>query len=283
MPERDGYPAGVPCWVDTRRADLGPATAFYGGLFGWRFEDRAPEDAPGRYLIAQLGGRDVAGLGEAADGAEAAAWTTFVRVESADRTAEAAAAAGGTVLMEPADAGAAGRFAVLAEPAGATFGVWQAGGHRGAGLVNEPGAWVGTDFRTTDPDASSAFYGAVFGWEVDEVEPETGYANVRMPGYGEHLTELDPGLPDRLARYGAPENFADVVGWMAPIGAGDGDAPSHWGITFAVDDVDASAARVPGLGGRVIVPPTDAPWVRMAVMADPDGAPLTIATFVPPS
>ena len=284
MSERDEYPAGVPCWVDTRRADLGPAAAFYGGLFGWEFEDRAPEGAPGRYLVARLGGRDVAGLGEATNGdAGPAAWTTFVHVDSADRAAEAAAAAGGTVLMEPTDAGAAGRFAVLAEPAGAPFGVWQAGEHHGAGLVNATGAWVGTDFRTTDPAASAAFYGAVFGWEVDEIDRQVGYANVRLPGYGEHLAELDPTLPDRLEEYGAPEGFADVVGWLAPITPDEGDAPSHWGITFAVDDVDASAARVPELGGTVLVPPMDAPWVRMAVVADPDGAPLTIATFVPPS
>ncbi len=283
MTKRDWYPAGVPCWVDTRRADIDPAAAFYGGLFGWTFEDVAPEGAPGRYLMARLGGRDVAGLAEAADAAGPAAWTTFVQVDSADRAAEVAAASGGTVLMEPADAGAAGRFALLAEPAGATFGIWQAGEHRGAGLVNETGAWVGNDFRTSDPAASAAFYGAVFGWEVDEVDPAAGYANVRLPGYGAHLAELDPTLPDRLEEYGAPEGFADVVGWLAPIHPGNGDGPSHWGITFAVDDVDASAAKVAELGGTVIVPPTDAPWVRMAVIADPDGAPLTIATFVPPS
>ena len=283
MTKREWYPAGVPCWIDTRRADVGPAAAFYGGLFGWAFEDVAPEGAPGRYLMARLGGRDVAGLAEAADGAGPAAWTTFVQVDSADRAAEVAAASGGTVLMEPADAGAAGRFALLSDPAGAVFGVWQAGEHRGAGLVNETGAWVGNDFRTSDPAASSAFYGAVFGWEVDELDEAAGYANVRLPGYGAHLAELDPTLPDRLEEYGAPEGFADVVGWLAPIAPGDGEAGSHWGVTFAVEDVDASAAKVAELGGTVIVPPMDAPWVRMAVVADPDGAPLTIATFVPPS
>lgn len=284
MTERNGYPAGVPCWVDTMRADPEPAAAFYAGLFGWRFEDVAPEGAPGRYLIGRIGGRDVAGLGEAPEGgAGPAAWTTYVWVDDADATAAAAAEAGGAVLMEPFDVGAAGRMALLADPAGAPFGVWQAREHRGAGLVNETGAWVGTDFRTADPAASSAFYGAVFGWEVDEVDEAAGYANVRLPGYGAHLAELDPALPDRLEEYGAPEGFADVVGWLAPIAAGNGDGPSHWGITFAVDDVDASAAKVPALGGTVIVPPMDAPWVRRAVVADPDGAPLTIAQFVPPS
>ncbi|MDX6555997.1 MAG: uncharacterized protein QOD86_2192 [Miltoncostaeaceae bacterium] len=286
MPERDGYPAGVPCWVDTTRADPGPAAAFYEGLFGWAFEDVAPEGSGGSYLVGRIGGRDVAGLAQARNGAAAgpAAWTTYVWVDDADRTAATAAEAGGAVLMEPFDVGPAGRLAVLADPTGAPFGVWQAGEHRGAGLVNETGAWVGTDFRTRDADVAAAFYGAVFGWEVDEVDATAGYANVRMPGYGAHLTELDPTLPDRLKEYGAPDDFADVVGWMAPIGNGEAaETPSHWGITFAVEDVDASAAKVPELGGTVLVPPMDAPWVRMAVVADPDGAPLTIATFVPPS
>jgi predicted enzyme related to lactoylglutathione lyase len=285
MPERDGYPAGVPCWVDTRRADPAPAAAFYEGLFGWEFEDLAPEGTPS-YLVGRIRGRAVAGLGQATNGAAAGppAWTTYVRVDDADRAAAAASAAGGAVLVEPVDVGPAGRLAVLTDPTGAPFGVWQAGAHRGAGVVNETGAWVGTDFRTRDPEAATVFYGAVFGWEVDPIDPSAGYANVRMPGYGAHLTELDPTLPDRLREYGAPENFADVVGWMAPIGDGEpAETPSRWGITFAVDDVDASAARVPELGGTVLVPPMDAPWVRMAVVADPDGAPLTIATFVPPS
>ena len=39
MPERDGYIAGVPCWVDTSQPDPDAAADFYGGLFGWEFED----------------------------------------------------------------------------------------------------------------------------------------------------------------------------------------------------------------------------------------------------
>jgi predicted enzyme related to lactoylglutathione lyase len=54
-----------------------------------------------------------------------------------------------------------------------------------------------------------------------------------------------------------------------------------WGVTFGTDDADAAAARVAELGGRVLVPPMDAPWVRMTVVADPQGATFTASQFVP--
>ena len=59
------------------------------------------------------------------------------------------------------------------------------------------------------------------------------------------------------------------------------DEPPHWGVTFAVDDADAIAARASELGGEVLVPPFDAPWVRMAIIRDPQGAVFTASKFVP--
>ena len=80
---------------------------------------------------------------------------------------------------------------------------------------------------------------------------------------------------------GAPEGFADVVATLAPMGA-DQDGSPHWGITFGVEDADAAAARAVELGGEVVVPPFDAPWVRMAVIRDPQGAVFTASKFVGP-
>jgi predicted enzyme related to lactoylglutathione lyase len=86
--ERDGYPPGVPCWVDTAQPDPEAAVRFYGGLFGWEFEDRMPADSPGRYFVAQLQGRDVAAVGsQPEDWPPAAVWNTYVWVDSADATA----------------------------------------------------------------------------------------------------------------------------------------------------------------------------------------------------
>jgi uncharacterized protein len=99
------YPPGVPCWIDTEQPDVEAAAQFYGGLFGWTFEDVMPPGAPGRYLIAKLGGQDVAGI---ASGAEGTAWNTYIAVNDADAAVRRLASAGATVLSPPADAAAAG-------------------------------------------------------------------------------------------------------------------------------------------------------------------------------
>ncbi|HEX2125708.1 MAG TPA: VOC family protein [Thermoleophilaceae bacterium] len=285
MPERDRYIPGVPCWVDSTQPDPPAAAEFYGGLFGWEFEDRMPADAPGEYLVARLRGHDVAAVGSQPAGVPpAATWNTYVWVESADDTAAQARDAGGSVLMEPFNVLDAGRMAVLADREGAAFYVWEANGHRGAQIVNEPGSWNWSDLTTRDPGAARAFYGAVFGWEIDAFDPDGG-AMVRLPGYGDFLEQRDPGLRDRLAEYQAPEGFGDAVAWLTPAtDAGPGaDSPPHWGVTFTVEDADATAERAGELGGDVIVPPFDAPWVRLAVLSDPQGGVFSVGKFVPPT
>src|SRR5215211_9121392 len=142
MSRRDNYDPGVPCWVDTLQPDPDAAMAFYAGVFGWEFAGPGamPGDPPGRYFVARLQGRDVAGAGSQAAGASPApVWNTYVAVHSAAEAAANARAAGGAVLVEPFDAEPAGRAAVLADPTGAAFGVWEALERQGAQLVNEPG------------------------------------------------------------------------------------------------------------------------------------------------
>jgi predicted enzyme related to lactoylglutathione lyase len=127
-----------------------------------------------------------------------------------------------------------------------------------------------------DVTTAEAFYGAVFGWET--LELPGGARMWRLPGYGDELERAEPGLRARMAATGAPEGFEDVVAALNPLGPGN---PAHWSVTFAVDDADATAARAAELGGRVLVPAFDAPWVRMTVIADPQGATFTASKFVP--
>ena len=136
MLTRDGYPPGVPCWVDTAQPDPEAAAAFYGGLFGWELEDRMPAGAPGRYLVARLHGYDVAAVGSQPEAPPPTPmWNTYVAVDSADNTAAKVKAAGGAVLGDLFDVLDAGRMGVCADPAGAVFGLWQAKDHKGAQLV----------------------------------------------------------------------------------------------------------------------------------------------------
>jgi len=182
--------------------------------------------------------------------------------------------AGGTVLTEPMDVGEAGRMAVAADPAGAAFSVWEAGARAGSDLVNAPGAVVFNTLHTPDAAAAGTFYGAVFGWEVLDIG---GAPMWGLPGYGDVLEQRNPGMREGMASMGAPARFEDVV---AALDVTSDGAP-HWGVTFATEDADASARRVAELGGRVLVEPFSAPWVRMAVVADPAGASFIVSQFAP--
>ncbi len=280
MPERDGYIPGVPCWIDTSQPDPQAAADFYGALFGWELEDVMPPDAPGRYFMARIRGKDVAGVGSIPEGApQMATWNTYVWVDSADETASKVEEAGGSVMMEPFDVMDAGRMAVLTDPEGAVFFAWEARANRGSQIVNEHGSNNFNNLNTRDLKRAKAFYGAVFGW--DTLELDGGAQMWTLPGYGDHLEELSPGLRKGMEEMGAPKGFEDVVAGINEIRDDQPDTRPQWGLTFAVDDADAIAEKASELGGKVIAPPFDAPWVRMTVIADPQGAIFVASKFVP--
>ncbi len=279
MRERDGYIPGVPCWVDTSQPDPEAAVAFYGGLFGWELADAMPPEAPGRYFIARLGGGSVAAVASQAEGAPSVAtWNTYIWVDSAEEAAAKVLQAGGRVVTDPFDVTEAGRMAVCSDPEGALFCLWQARQHRGAQIVNEPGSLNFNSLNARDAAGAKSFYGSVFGWETLDLG---GAGMWRLPGYGGFLEQSEPGLRERMAESGAPEGFEDVVAALNPIAEDQPDTPAHWSVTFAVEDADATAARASELGGSVLVAPFDAPWVRMAVIADPQGATFIASKFVP--
>jgi uncharacterized protein len=275
--DQDRYIPGVPCWVDTTQPDPDAAAAFYGGLFGWELEDGMPPDAPGKYLTARVGGGTVGAISSPMGDAPATpVWNTYVWVDDADETAAKVREAGGTVLSEPFDVMEAGRMAVCADPEGAVFCVWQPKQHRGAEVVNEHGAVNFNILNTGDVGAASKFYGAVFGWELIDAGGAPMWA---MPAYGDFLEKRTPGMRENMANMGAPARFEEVVAGITPI---TDETPAHWGVTFGADDADAVAARATELGGQVVVAPFDAPWVRMTVITDPQGATFTASQFVPP-
>jgi uncharacterized protein len=246
MSERGEYPAGVPCWVDVLHPE--PELAFYRDLFGWEIAGPGPIG----YHVARLGGRDVAGIGTGAVGA----WTTYVRVDSAAEAAARAAAAGGTVLAGPLDALPAGRVAAFADPTGAAIGVWEPVERAGAQVVNEPGTWMMSSLHSPDPAAAAPFYAAVFGWQTETFGPAGLF---RLEGYAGDAGQAIP--PDTVAAIAAP----------------DPGIPPHWNVNFRAADADALAARVPELGGRVLMAPFDTPGFRSAVIQDPQGAVFSVS------
>jgi predicted enzyme related to lactoylglutathione lyase len=262
MSERGRYPAGVPCWVDTLQPDPHAALGFYGALFGWDFAGPGPmpRNPSGQYFVAQVRGRDVAGIGSSPEAGRPpmAWWNTYVRVDSADEAATRASAAGGTLLIGPVDALPAGRLAVFADPAGVPVCVWETRAREGAQLVNEPGAWAMSSLHTPDPEGAIAFYAQMFGWQPEPSGPVGAQITLwRLPGYAGEAGQPIP---------------SDVVAVMAPIADGPTAPPPHWNVNLRVEDIDATAQRAAELGGKVIVLPQEASGFRSAVLADPQGA-----------
>jgi uncharacterized protein len=249
------YPPGTPSWVDLGTPDLDAAADFYGALFGWTC-DPGPEEFGG-YRMCLLRGSPVAGMGPQGNPDMPPWWTTYISVASADDAAAAIEAAGGTLMVPPMDVMDVGRMAVAADPAGALFSVWEPRSHPGAGLVNEPGTLCWNELTTRRPDESIAFYGTVFGWTSSTSTDPMPYTEFQLDGRG-------------------------IGGMMAMDGSWPADLPNHWMVYFAVADTDASAARCVELGGATVVPPTDIPPGRFAVLNDPAGALFSIIQFTQP-
>ncbi|MCQ6271215.1 VOC family protein [Pseudarthrobacter sp. R1] len=268
------YPQGVPCWIDTEQPDVNAAADFYGGLFGWTFEDVMPPGEPGRYLIAKLDGRDVAGIASSAEGT---AWNTYIAVDDADAAVRRLVTAGAKVLAPPADAGEGGRGALLADPEGVKFRIWQPKRRLGAQAVNQPGAWNFSDLHTADPSGGIAFYEDAFGWQVDDV----GFGlMVRRPGYGDHLeATIYPDIRTQHAEIAAPPGFDDAIAWVVATDAGE---PPHWHVTFAVADRDQAVADAIRLGAEILRQ-YDTGWTREALIRDPQGATFSASEFTPPT
>jgi uncharacterized protein len=301
MPVRDGYIPGVPCWVEASEPDPEAALDFYGGLFGWEFEDVMPLSSEGKYFIARAEARgssifDLSGEKHAGDVAAVrsipeaappkAMWNTYFWVDSADDAASRVGDAGGGLEREPFDFMDACRMAILTDPERAAFGVWEAKDHHGARLVNDPNALVLNGLNTRDVEGARSFYGSVFGWQTGSIGG--GAEGWTLPGYGDWLErEHHPALRKQMAEAGAPEGFEDVVASIIPIADDQRDTPAHWSVTFAVDDADATAKKATELGGEVIVPPFDAPWststytIRVTVIGDPQWATFGASKFVP--
>ena len=268
MSEREGYRHGVPCWVDTWHDDPEPAVAFYQGVFGWEAENARPPGSGDAYFICRLRGHDVAAVGSPIPpGAPSnPVWTTYVWTNSADQAATTAKAAGGAVVVEPFDSPDGGRMAVVADPTGAAFVALEPGEHKGAQLVNEPGAWSMSILNTRDPDSARRFYAELFGWETETFD--TGGAEIelyRLPGF----TGGEPQQP-------VPRDVVAVMIEMDSHGL-PSEMPPNWSVDFWIDDADAAADRAEALGGAVIVPPSDSPAFRQTVIADPDGAAMSIS------
>lgn len=248
MSERTSYEPGTFCWADLNTGDQPAANAFYSALLGWEVEEM-PLGGGMTYGMARVNGGDVAAIAPLQEGDPGPArWNSYVAVEDADASAHRAADLGATVVADAFDVFDSGRTAIIQDPLGAVFSVWQADRHIGASRVNEPGALSWNDVLTPDPEASARFYGELFGWTISEVAE---------------------------GRYWSIHNGETANGGLMRAQQGQ---PVVWNPYFAVSDLEASLARIDELGGSTIAPAMDVPAGRFALVADPQGATFSLFT-----
>jgi predicted enzyme related to lactoylglutathione lyase len=254
MGTRTSYEPGTFSWIELATTDPAAAKAFYAGLFGWEYEDN-PVPGDGVYTMARIAGENVAAVWEQPEAQREAGappnWFSYVTVASADEAAAAAKDAGGSVHAEPFDVMEAGRMAVIADPTGAMFGVWEPRENIGAGLVNELGCLTWNELATNDVEAASNFYTELFGWSIEE---------------------LDTGGGPRYWSIGHEGGASGQNGGVRELGPMEEGVPPNWVPYFGVESVDATLADAGERGGATLVPGTDLPTGRFGVVRDPQGA-----------
>lgn len=252
MGERTAYPPGTFSWADLATTDQSAAKDFYSGVFGWDAEDMPVGDGTS-YSMMRLDGKNVAAIApqppQQRDAGVPPMWNSYITVESADAAAQDAEQLGATVHAPPFDVLEAGRMAVIQDPQGAFFMVWEPRAHIGAGLVNAPGALAWNELSSSDVDASAAFYGELFGWTTEPFE-------------------------DSPQRYLIIKNGDRGNGGVRELG--DQPAPPHWLAYFGIDDIDAGLAKVQELGGSKMAGPIDIGIAKIAIVQDPQGAAFAI-------
>ncbi len=241
-------PVGAPTWIDLTTSDIERAQQFYGDVLGWTFESAGPEY--GGYINAFSGGRHVAGLilndpqWNSPD-----VWGTYLHTADIHATVAKATANGAISCVEPMEVKDKGWMAVLTDPTGAVFGLWQPTGHVGFELFGEAGAPVYHQLTTRDYAKVLDFYRELFGWQIETLSDtdEFRYSTANFDG------EALVGIMDGTAVL--PE-----------------DAPSNWFFFLGSDDVDKTVALVKENGGSVVRDAEDTPYGRLAAVADPTGA-----------
>ena len=255
MPHIDKHPPGAFCWIELSTTDQNAAKSFYSSLLGWASQDfpMGPNDF---YTMFQLEGRDTAAAytmrpEERSQGVPPH-WMIYIGVESADDAATRVAQLGGKLLAPPCDVYDIGRMAVVQDPTGAVFALWQPKSHTGTGIAGVPGTLCWADLITPDPASAKDFYSSLFGWRITTSENDpSGYLHIA--------------------------NGEKFIGGIPPANFRDPNVPPHWLAYLVVSNCDETAAKAKQLGAKTHLAPMTMEKVgRMAILADPQGAVLAL-------
>ncbi|MEV7727243.1 VOC family protein [Streptomyces sp. NPDC087917] len=249
------FPEGAPCWADAMFTDVEGAKDFYADVLGWTFGESSSEH--GNYTQAYSDGKAVAAVVPPMPGADAPSqWCLYFASSDAAATAEKAKAAGGELMMEPMRVGTFGTMAIVKEPSGAVFGIWQPGDHKGFEKLGEPGAYAWAELFSRDTAKADAFLTGVFPYGAQQMDmgddPETA------------------AMDYKVFSVGGPQN--PVLGRMSMGDEFPPQVPSYVQVYFAVSDCDEAVRKTQAKGGKLHFGPMDSPFGRFAAVADPQGA-----------
>jgi predicted enzyme related to lactoylglutathione lyase len=247
MPTRNTVATGAPSWVDLTTSDVEAARRFYPALFGWTADE--PDEQFGGYFMFHHQGRPIAGGMSSQGDGRPDTWAVYLKTDDIEKTLETAVAEGGQVVLPAMPVGDAGTMAFLIDSTGAGIGAWQPKDFLGFVDYAEPNTPSWWELHTREHAKALAFYRSVFGWET-ELMADTDEFRYAVQKVGDLQSA---GVMDASA--------------FLPTGA-----EPYWTVYFAVEDADAAAAKAVELGGRIVDPPQDTPYGRLATMADPTGA-----------
>jgi len=253
MPKIDEHAMNGFCWVELATTDQNGAKEFYSSLFGWSPVD-SPMGANGYYTRFKQNGGDAAAaftMNAQEQSMIPPHWSLYISVENADDTAKRAAEGGATVIEPPFDVMTIGRMAVIQDPTGAIFNIWQRKDHSGITVAGENGTFCWADLSTPDPGRAKQFYEGLFGWKIGPSEPYPP----------EYLVVQNAGKP---------------IAGIPPAAHRNPAVPPHWMLFFQVSDVDGLAAKAKQLGGKEHMAPMSVGGARLSVLADPQGAAFSI-------
>ena len=259
MPVRNDFAPGEFCWIDFMAHDLEAAAAFYGQVFGWtHMLMPGPPGAP-PYGFLMNGENRVGGIGQMSAEMKTQGvppmWNSYVATADCEATEAKARELGATVTVPTLEVPGHGKLAFFLDPAGASIATWQNLASEGHGVqTQDAGSLSWNELMTRNSDQAASFYGSLFGWEF-----------ASMP-----MGDIDYTLIKNADK--------DAGGIMPMAGPQFEGVPPHWLVYFAVEDCDATAAKVTASGGQVRVPPTEIPIGKFSVLADPQGGTFCVVT-----
>lgn len=245
--------------MELATTDQPAARTFYTRLFGWEAQE-FPIGADVFYSMFALGGQQTGGAYTLSAEERSAGipphWQLYIAVDNADAAAQRAAELGGKVVHPAFDVMTFGRMAVIEDPTGAYFSIWQPRDHKGMGVYGENGAMCWADLQTRDRERAQQFYGALFGWS------------------------FDPGKDKDAGGYLHIKNGEQYIGGLPEPRTMPPGVPAHWLAYILSPDCDAQTAKAAELGARTLVPPLSVDGqMKFSVLADPQGA--VFALFTP--